>query len=120
MLAAQLGVDLCLLLAACFVCAGILRHREPAAERVGKALRMDCSAADRIVLTPSRGLLFDAGSVDGDSTRRRSGSGPAGAGGLAGYPPRQDSAISLNPSPSGSLRTRQGVSKYMVARSSAV
>ena len=32
----------------------------------------------------------------------------------------QDFAISLNPSPSGSLRTAQGVSKYMVARCSEV
>lgn len=32
----------------------------------------------------------------------------------------QDCAINLNPSPSGSLRTAQGVSKYMVARCSEV
>jgi hypothetical protein len=32
----------------------------------------------------------------------------------------QDYAINLNPSPSGSLRTSQGVSKYMVDRCSAV
>jgi hypothetical protein len=32
----------------------------------------------------------------------------------------QDCAISLNPSPSGSLRTVQGVSKYIVARCSEV
>jgi len=33
-----------------------------------------------------------------------------------GYEGSQDFAISLNPSPSGSFRTAQGVSKYMVAR----
>jgi hypothetical protein len=32
----------------------------------------------------------------------------------------QDCAINLNPSPSGSLRTVQGVSKYIVARCSEV
>ncbi len=48
-------------------------------------------------------------------------------GGLAGQPSRtvlafslQDDAISLNPSPAGSLSTSRGVSKYIVARCSAV